>query len=207
MQPGQFFYAFIDERRTERKNGMDDDKIIDLFLARDERAITETSSKYGAFLFSAAERITASSTDADECVNDTYLQAWNGIPPAEPRGYFRTYLLRITRHAALDICRKRDAEKRSALMTEITEELENCLSDRQTAESAVEYKELGALINRFLKQQKELDRNIFIRRYYMAHSVEQISKSLGINKNRVKSVLFRTRNKLKVYLESEGYFV
>lgn len=184
---------------------MDDDRIIDLFLSRDERAITETSSKYGAFLLAAAERITNSKADAEECVNDTYLRAWNGIPPAEPRGYLRMFLLRIVRHAALDICRKSVTDKRSAVMTEITEELGQCFSGGDDVQTKIEYKELGELINSFLKKSKEAERSIFIRRYYMTQSVEQISKSLGMNKNKVKSILFRMRNRLKAYLESEGY--
>ena len=186
---------------------MADDKIIELFLSRDERAINETSSLYGDFLKKAAMRITESRQDAEECVNDTYLQVWDRIPPDEPRGYFRTYLFRILRHIALDLCRRRGADRRSAVMTEITEELSEVISDGEDAQSAVEYRELGELINAFLKEQKDPDRSVFISRYYNAESIADISNRLGMNKNKIKAILFRMRNKLKERLEREGYFV
>ena len=186
---------------------MDDEKIIELFLSRDERAISETSSLYGEFLKKAAMRITESKQDAEECVNDTYLQVWDRIPPDEPRGYFRAYLFRILRHIALDLCRRRGADKRSATLTGITEELSEVISDGEDAQSELEYKELGKLINGFLKEQKELNRSLFVRRYYNAESVADISKSLGMNKNKIKAILFRMRNKLKERLEREGYFI
>ena len=184
---------------------MDDDKIIDLFLSRDERAISETSASYGAFLFRSAKKITENDNDAEECVNDTYLQAWDRIPPDEPRGYFRAYLFRILRHIALDKCRKRNADKRSAVVTEMTEELSEVISDGTDAQSELEYKDLGELINAFLKKQKEPDRSIFILRYYNTESVTDISKRLQMNENKVKAILFRMRGRLKKYLESEGY--
>ena len=186
---------------------MDDDKIIDLFLSRDEQAISETSSSYGKFLLQAAKRITESDADAEECVNDTYLQVWNRIPPDEPRGYFRAYLFRILRHIVLDLCKKRGAEKRSAVLTEITEELSQVISDGQDSQTELERKQLGETINAFLSEQKEQSQAIFIRRYYNAESVVDISKSLGMNENRVKSILFRMRAKLKERLEREGYFI
>ena len=186
---------------------MDDDKIIELFLSRDERAISETSSVYGKFLLQAAKKITESETDAEECVNDTYLQVWNRIPPDDPRGYFRAYLFRILRHIALDLCRKRGAEKRSAVLTEITAELSEVISDGEDAQTALEYKELGAIINAFLAEQKKLDRSVFVRRYYDAESVSEISKSLKMNENKIKSILSRMRKKLKDRLRGEGYFI
>ena len=179
---------------------MDDKEIIGLYIARDEKAIAETSAKYGGYLKTVAQNITDDEADAEECVNDAYMQAWNNIPPDEPYDYLKVYLSRLTRHAALDKCRKR-----SAVITGITEELSQCVSNGRDAQAELEAKELGKLINAFLKKQKPLYQAVFIRRYYQTESVEYISKKLNLSQSKTKSILFRMRNKLKEYLESEGY--
>ena len=184
---------------------MDDDGIINLFLSRDEKAIAETSAKYGGYLKTVALNLTDDSADADECVNDAYMQAWNSIPTDLPYGHLKIYLGRLARHAALDVCRRRSADKRSAVITGITEELSQCVSNGRDAEAELEAKELGGLINAFLKKQKPLYQAVFIRRYYQTESVDDISKALHISQSKIKSILFRMRNKLKECLESEGY--
>ncbi len=184
---------------------MDDKEIIGLYLARDEKAIAETSSKYGAYLKTVALNVTGDEEDAEECVSDAYLQAWNSIPPDQPYGYLKLYLSSFVRHAALDKCRKQSADKRSAVITGITEELSQCVSNGRDAQAELEAKELGKLINAFLKKQKPLYQAVFIRRYYQTESVEYISKKLNLSQSKTKSILFRMRNKLKEYLEKEGY--
>jgi RNA polymerase sigma-70 factor (ECF subfamily) len=184
---------------------MDDKEIIGLYIARDEKAIAETSAKYGGYLKTVAKNITDDEADAEECVNDAYMQAWNNIPPDEPYDYLKVYLSRLTRHAALDKCRKQSADKRSAVITGITEELSQCVSNGRDAQAELEAKELGKLINAFLKKQKPLYQAVFIRRYYQTESVDDISKALHISQSKIKSILFRMRNKLRENLESEGY--
>ena len=184
---------------------MDDKEIIGLFLARNEKAIAETSAKYGGYLRTVALNITGDGADADECVNDAYMQAWNSIPPDEPYGYLKIYLSRLARHAALDVCRKQSADRRSAVITGITEELSTCVTNGRDAETELEAKELGGLINAFLKKQKPLYQAVFIRRYYQTESVDDIAKALNLSQSKIKSILFRMRNKLREYLESEGY--
>ncbi len=184
---------------------MDDNEIIGLYIARDEKAIAETSAKYGGYLKTVALNVTGDDADAEECVNDAYIQAWNSIPSDPPYGYLKIYLCRLARHAALDVCRKRSADKRSAVITGITEELEQCVSDGSDAQTELESRELGKLINAFLKKQKPLYQAVFIRRYFQTESVADISKKLGLSQSKTKSIMFRMRNKLKEYLESEGY--
>ncbi|MBO4423800.1 MAG: RNA polymerase sigma factor [Clostridia bacterium] len=186
---------------------MNDDEIIGLYLQRNENAITETSSKYGGYLKTVALNITGDGADADECVNDAYMQAWNSIPDEAPYGYLKVFLTRLVRHAALDVCRKRNADKRSAVITGITEELEQVVPAGGDAQTELESKELGRLINAFLKKQKPLYQAVFIRRYFQAESVAAVAKSLSLSQSKVKSILFRMRNKLKEYLEREGYNV
>ena len=145
---------------------MDDGSIVDLYLARDEGAIAHTSEKYGAALRTLADRILGDVPAAEECENDTYLEAWNRIPPHEPRDYFFPFLGRIARHLAIDRCRRRDARKRSALLCELTAELEMCLPAKENVEAEVSASELAAVIRRFLALCTEEQRGIFLRRYW-----------------------------------------
>ena len=134
---------------------MEDNKIIDLFLSRDESAITQVSEKYGSRLRSLAYNILGDLTAAEECENDTYMEAWSSIPPHEPRSYLFPFLARITRHTALDICKERNRLKRNALISELSEELEQCIPSPEDTESRIDSILLSEAINAFLSTLSE----------------------------------------------------
>ncbi len=183
---------------------MEDHKIIDLYWQRSENAIGETSAKYGGYCKSISVNILQSNEDAEECVNDTYLHAWRAIPPDRPSA-FRVWLGRITRNLSLDRYKRARAQKRGGGEVELLlSELEGCIPAPGGVEKTLEDREIAALIGRFLQGQKQLSRLVFLRRYYYADSVGQIARRFGMGESGVKSNLFRTRNALKAYLESEG---
>ena len=184
---------------------MDDSVIVDLYLNRDETAIKHTSAKYGDRLRQLAHTIVEDRSAAEECENDTYLQAWNAIPPHEPRAYLFAFLARITRHIALDICKQRSRLKRGAILCELSAELEQCIPARDDVTRHLEAKVLCEEINRFLATLTNEKRNIFVRRYWYMDSVASISSFYGLKQSKVKSILFRSRNELRQYLKKEGY--
>ena len=180
---------------------MDDNKIIELYFKRDEDALTQTKECYGKQLNALAFRILQNKEDAEECENDTYMKAWNSIPPQKPQHFF-AYLAKICRNTALNMTEKSKAEKRSAIIVELTKELSECLPDNSTLEKTAE-QELGDIISEFLKTVSTDNRIIFIRRYFLSETISDISKTLSISESKVKSSLFRTRNKLRDYLSKE----
>ncbi len=180
---------------------MDDNKIIELYFRRDENAITQTKERYGGLLKALAYRILRSSEDAEECENDTYMKAWDSIPPQKPQ-HFSAYLAKICRNTALKMLEKQQAEKRSAVIIELSQELSECLPDKRSLEDTAE-KELGDIISTFLRTVSKDNRIIFVRRYFLSETISDISKALGISESKVKSSLFRTRNKLRNYLTKE----
>lgn len=183
---------------------MEDNQIIDLYWARDQRAIQETSGKYGGFLTQLAWNILRSHGDAEECVNDTYLRAWNAIPPARPSA-FRVWLGRIARNLSLDRWNQARAKKRGGSdFTILLGELDTCLPDADRAQRHLEDQEIADLISRFLRRQTDFNRKSFLRRYWYGESLEEIAAGLGCGTGKVKSALFRTRNALRKYLEQEG---
>lgn len=186
---------------------MNDEAIVDLFLARDEAAISETSKKYGVRLKKLARRLGCGETEAEECENDVYLKAWGLIPPNEPRGFLFAFLARLMRASAITRLRRDSAQKRSAAFTELTHELEEILPASASVESEAEANELGRLINAFLAAEPREKRALFLRRYWYCESVTELSKHFGFTKSKVKTELFRIRKRLAAYLESEGYTV
>ncbi len=186
---------------------MEDSRIIDLFLKRDAAALTCTSEKYGGRLRNASKRITGDFGTAEECENDTYLRAWEAIPPHEPRDYFFAFLLRIIRALSIDAVRANQRLKRSAELLSLTEELEECILSPQNTEGEIEARLLGESISRFLKTIPEERRRIFIRRYFYLDTVAEIGERLSISESKVKSALFRTRKELGKWLKKEGYEV
>ncbi len=182
---------------------MDDTNIIELYWERNESAIAETAYKYGKKLGQLGQRILESREDAEECVNDAYLRAWNSIPPARPDHLF-AYLAKITRNLALNVLEKKRADKRRGIVVELSKELEQCLSDRDELERIGDSEEIGEAINGFLGMQPALMRRVFIRRYWYMDSVREIAFLYGIKESRVKSILFRMRGGLRKYLEKEG---
>ena len=181
---------------------MDDSSIVDLYLERNEKAISHTSEKYGARLRNVSYGITTSRETSEECENDTYLKTWNSIPPNQPV-YFLAYIVKICRNTALGMLEKRGAQKRSAQMVELTGEMEQCIPDAM-AEREFEPEGLGTLLSTFLRTETKDNRTIFVRRYLMEESVAEVAEALGFSESKVKSSLLRTRGKLKEYLEKEG---
>lgn len=181
---------------------MDDNQIIELFFARNEQAISETDAKYGKLCFSVANRILGSNEDSEECVNDTYLNAWNKIPPTRPN-HFPAFLCKITRLLSLKKLEFSNALKRTSAVTISFEELEDILTDREMAPNT-DAEDLGKLISTFLRHEKADDRNVFLRKYFFFDSIDEIAERFGLNQNTVKSMLYRTRNRLREYLRKEG---
>ena len=183
---------------------MDDRTIIDLFWKRSETAIEETANKYGSFCHSISYHILRNRQDAEECVNDTWLRAWNSIPPKRP-AKLSVFLGKITRNLSLDRYRNYSAEKRKALKTaEVIEELSECISGGDNVSDHIDKMVLTELITKFLRKQNEANRNIFIRRYWRFDSIREISEDFGINERSVATILFRMRTQLKKELLEEG---
>jgi RNA polymerase sigma-70 factor (ECF subfamily) len=184
-----------------------DQEIIALFFARDERAIEETGRKYGAYCYTVAHRILSAHEDAEECVNDTYLRTWNTIPPQKP-DIFKLFLAKITRNLAINRYEMLHTKKRGSGETAaVLEELEECVAGGASPEQEVIAGELGACIDRFVRELPERDGNIFIRRYFYTESVEEIAGRYGLAAGNVSVILHRVRTKLRKYLAKEGYLV
>lgn len=186
---------------------MDDAAIVELYLSRDETAISQTAQKYGWSLRRIANQILNNMASSEECENDTYLEAWNRIPPNEPRTYLFAFLGRITRHLAIDLCRKDASRKRYALYCELTQEMEQCIPGRELVEESLAAEALSQSINAFLHTIPEEQRNIFVRRYWYFDTVSDISQRFGCSQSKAKTTLFRLREKLKQHLTKEGYTV
>lgn len=184
---------------------MEDVKIVQLYLNRDERAIQFSAEKYGSRLHTLSLGITSDLQTSEECVNDTYLQAWNIIPPNEPRTYLYAFLARIVRHISIDRCRERTSLKRSGYIVELSEEMEMCLPSSDDIESTITEEELGKAISKYIQTVSQEKRVIFVRRYFYLDSIAEISKRYAISKSKVKSSLYRTRIDLRAYLMKEGY--
>ena len=183
---------------------MEDEKIVALYLERDESAISCTAEKYGARLRGLALHILMDSSASEECENDTYFQAWSLIPPHKPVSYLYAFLARITRHLSLNYCRERNRLKRKAFLVEFSDELEQCIPGPDDTPSRVEAKLLRESISRFLRKQPEEKRNVFLRRYWYLDSVGEIARRFSMSQSKVKTMLFRTRQELRTYLEQEG---
>ena len=183
---------------------MDEKQIIDLYWARSESAIAETQRKYGKFCFQIAYNILANRQDSEECVNDTYLQTWNAIPPKRPNR-LAAFLGKITRNLALKKYETYSAKKRGGGQTVLAlEELAECIPDPNTVERMVDDRVLTERLNGFLADLAPEARKIFLRRYWNLSSVKEIADAYGIGESKVKMSLMRTRGKLRSFLEQEG---
>ncbi|MCI7794522.1 RNA polymerase sigma factor, partial [bacterium] len=149
---------------------MTDQEIVALYWARNEQAIAQTAQKFGAYCRKIAVNLLGSARDAEECENDTYLEAWNRIPPHRPESYLYPFLARITRHLSLNCCRDRERLKRSAHLCELSAEMEQCLPAPDDAACRLEENELREAINGFLAKLPEEQRNLFLRRYWYLDS-------------------------------------
>lgn len=185
---------------------MDDIEIIDLYWNRNEAAITATKEKYGAYLLRIAFHIVSQLPDSEECVNDTYLSAWNSMPPQKPT-ILQTYLGKLTRRIAIDRYRKNTSAKRGGGEIALSiDELEECLPARTTMEQEVELRRLSAAINDFLRTLSVEKRRAFVLRYWYSLQIKEISSLLGFSETKTANMLSRTRRALKTYLEKEDLF-
>lgn len=183
---------------------MEDSAIVELYWAREERALTETDGKYGGYCRRVACNILNNLEDAEECVNDTWLRAWHAMPPQRPTA-LGAFLGRITRNLSLDRYKLGRAEKRGGgQMTVALDELGDCIPAAGGPEEGLEAAELTRLLDRFLRTLPEKDCCMFLRRYWYVDSVRTIAKRYQMAEGSVKSNLFRIRQKLKAYLEKEG---
>lgn len=182
---------------------MEDSKIIELYLNRNERAIYETDFKYRKYFYKIAYNILHNSEDSDEILNDTYLGAWNSIPPNVPK-VLPSFIGRITRNISLKKLRAVNTLKRGNGETNIIfDEIADCINSGQDIENEIEAKELSVFINDFLYSLSETERKIFICRYWYFDSVADISNQFKFSQSKVKSMLFRIRNKLHKKLKEE----
>lgn len=182
---------------------MDDKQIIELYFNRDEQAIKETESKYGAFCQRIAMNILSSREDAEECVNDTYYSVWNQIPPVVP-DVFRAFLGRITRNLSISRFRAMHAKKRYSGMEVMLSELNDCIPSTASVEQSIEARELGGYISEWLDSLQEEDRVLFVRRYWFGDEVQALAKTCGITAAKMAQKMLKLRKGLKADLEKKG---
>lgn len=184
---------------------MKDEAIIELYWARSEAAIDETDRAYGRYCQSIAYGILRVQEDAEETVNDTWLKAWDTIPPERPH-YLKGFLGRITRQLSINRLEKETAQKRGAGQYALAlEELAECIPDQSRGEDLADLTALRDALNRFLRSLPVESRSVFLRRYWYAQSIAEIAAGCGMSESKVKSMLLRTRNKLRKALTEEGF--
>ena len=184
---------------------MEDHKIVDLYWQRSESAVKETATKYGKMLNGISLSLLSSREDAEECVNDTYLEAWNSMPEDRP-AYLGAYLSRIVRCISIDRFRASHRQKRGEAES-LTDELADCIPSGMTPQEEYENKRIARVINKFLFELDEEKRRMFVRRYYYSDSVADIADRLRVSVPKVKTTLHRLRGELREYLEEEGIFI
>ena len=181
---------------------MDDAQILSLLFAREESAITEIKTKYGKLCLHIAQNILGNPEDAEECVQDTYLAIWNKIPPVRPDN-LSAFICKVIRNLSLKKLEYNTAKKRCTDICIPLAEIETILPDKQIS-PAFGDEELGSLISAFLRTEKENSRKVFLRRYWFFDSIAEIAEMYSFSENKVKSMLFRTRTRLREYLKKEG---
>ncbi|MEE3467226.1 MAG: RNA polymerase sigma factor [Eubacterium sp.] len=186
---------------------MNDEQIVQLYLDRDQRAISETADQYGKKLQALSFKVVYDVGTAEECVNDTYLRAWNNIPPDSPGSHLYPYLARITRCLSIDRYRHLHAQKRDASIVYLSEEIDTCLMTHDSGEGIADQVAFTDSMNRFLEGLKKDHRCVFMRRYWYMDDVKEIAEFYGYSESKVKSMLMRTRNRLREHLLLEGFLV
>ena len=178
---------------------MDDNKLIGLYIARSEEAITQTQQQYGAYCKKIAHNILRNMQDVEECLSDVWLRVWNAIPPQEPK-YFKGWIATVTRNGALTICRRQQREPQGIgdAALELAEELTD------GPESSIDARVLGEAISTFLKREPIYIRTVFLRRYWYGDSLTEAAAFMGWEEGKTRMILFRARKKLKEYLVKEG---
>lgn len=179
---------------------MDDAKILELFRKQDEQALKETEIQYGAKLKRLALQFLGNEADAEECVNDVYFKAWNTLTVQTPE-HLSAYLMQICRYTAFNMIDYRNAQKRNAVLVELTAELEQCIPDNTLQEHQTEVSEM---LNDFIHTLSKEKRIIFVRRYWYGDSIAEIAQTLHCRESKIKTCLFRTRKKLEKYLKERG---
>ena len=179
---------------------MDDGRITELFNLRDETAISEANTKYGAYCHTVAFNILGDKNDAEETVSDALFKAWQAIPPAKPKS-LGAFLAKITRNSALNKLERDTAKKRG------NGEIDYCVPSDHCTEASSDARRLGELINKFLGLQSREYRIVFLKRYWYMMPISEIAKDLGFTESKVKTALMRTRNALKEFLEREDFSV
>ena len=183
---------------------MEDKQIVDLYWQRSDLAISETNRKYGRYCHTIAYNICGTNEDAEECVSDTWFRAWNLMPDRRPT-ILSAFLGRITRNFAINLIQAKNRIKRGGGEAVLAlDELEECIPGGTNPEQALEEKELARAIGRFVSGLSKTEKKIFVLRYWYVASMDDIAETLGFSTGKVKTSLFRTRKKLKNYLEEEG---
>ncbi|MCI8377401.1 MAG: RNA polymerase sigma factor [Lachnospiraceae bacterium] len=186
---------------------MQDDEIVQLLWDRKEEGIAQLQAKYKRYCGAVARRIVVSPEDTEECLNDTWLRAWNSIPPHHPEN-LAGYLAKIVRNLALNSYKKQHRKKRGGdVVTVALEELSDCLSDGKDALEEIEKRELSDMIAEYLRGKSREQQAIFIKRYFYLMEIKELAGELQMKENTIKSILFRMRKELKVYLEGEGVYI
>ena len=184
---------------------MEDEKILALYWARDEKAVEETAAKYGRYCYSIAYNILTSREDAEEGGNDTYAAAWNAMPPHRP-AVLSAFLGKLTRRISIDQWRRRNSEKRGGgEVPLVLEELKDCIAPEGDAQARLEGKLLAEAINGFVGTLPRTEQQVFLCRYWYLDSIESIARQFGFSQSKVKSMLHRTRGKLRTALNREGF--
>lgn len=194
-------------RKHGARSALSDEAIISLYWDRDRKAITETDFKYGKYLYTIIYNILHDKLDCEECLNDTYLGAWNAMPPARPQ-VLRAFLVTISRRIAIK--RYHMLRQKGAVPSEMTvalAEVEDFIAENSSAEEAFDAKQLGQIISRFVRSLPQRQRYIFISRYYAAEPIDTIAKELALSRSMIHKELAAIRTALKETLESEGYSV
>ncbi len=185
---------------------MEDEKIVELFFARSEQGIQELNNKYGKICHKLSYNILNNRQDAEECVNDAYLGAWNAIPPTMPNP-LQAYICKIVRNISLKLYYRKEAAKRSSTYTIAMEEIEACIADPNTVEAEIEVSELARIIESFLDTLTVENRVIFMRRYWFSDSCKDIAEFVGLTEKNISVRLTRIRQKMKEYLAEREVFV
>ncbi len=186
---------------------MEDKKIVELYWLRDESAIAETKTKYGRYCYSISYNILQNNEDAEECENNTYLDAWNSMPPNKPV-VLSSFVGMIARRISLDMWRKKRASKRGGGEFELSlDELEGCVPSQKSIDDEIDTEVLAKMISTFLRTLSQTEYCVFLRRYWYFDSINDICKRFGFSQSKVKMMLMRTREKLLNYLEKEGVYI
>ena len=186
---------------------MEDEKIIDLYFQRDEAAISESDRKYGHYLKTVSYNVLRNTEDSEECVSDTWLHAWNSIPPTRPR-ILKAWFAKVTRNLSLNRLQESRAQKRGGGETDVAlDELEECLPSVESVEDQIDGIVLSDMITSFLTELPKKHRIIFLQRYFYACEIKEIAELNHVGESYVKTLLFRIRNRLKEALEKEGITV